>query len=360
MKTLINLIGGQTIPNLIAQKFVEPQKIVLVFSKGSVKQKENYKKISPEIDFQEIEIEPYDYDTIANITSQIVNNNATDEIILNFTGGTKIMSLASFSVFSNKKLLSIYIDSENGKIYKYKPGYTEIDDINIKITLEEYLKLNGHIYQISDEKKVNDSRKKYYEYLENNYNIEISRFLDTINKSFEANKQQFYKSQFPIVSGKLKYSWDNLRNVSIIELNGHEFAIEGKDSIKYLTGLWFEDLVFYKKFYGTIYYDEILRNIHLQDKRGKQDMIELDIVGLFKNNFHLFELKSGKPRKEALNNLTTIKEQLGTYTKLFLISYFGIEENSTIVERMQDLQITYYKYSDFVLENCFESININL
>lgn len=359
MKTLINLIGGQTIPNLIAQKFVQPHKIILVFTKGSVKQKENYKNISPEMTFQEIEIEPYDYDSITNITSQIVNNNS-DEIILNFTGGTKIMSLASFSVFDNKKLLSIYIDSENGKIYKYKSGLAEIEEMNIKITLEEYLKLNGHIYQISDDKKVIDSRKEYYEYLENNYNLDISKFLDEINQRFEANKHQFYHDQFPIESGSLKYSWDNLRKISIIELNGHKFTIAGKDSIKYLTGLWFEDLVFYKKFYGTKYYNEILRNIHLQDKRGKQNMIELDIVGLVKNNFHLFELKSGKPRREALNNLRTIKEQLGTYTKLFLISYFGLEENSTLVERMQDLQITYYKYSDFELANCFEHSNINL
>jgi len=56
MKTLINLISGQTIPNLIAQKFISPDKIILLYSKGSVKQKENFKSTYRNVQFEEYEI----------------------------------------------------------------------------------------------------------------------------------------------------------------------------------------------------------------------------------------------------------------------------------------------------------------
>ena len=124
--------------------------------------------------------------------------------------------------------------------------------------------------------------------------------------------------------------------------------------------MWFEDLVFNKKFSGNNIYEEIRRNVHIKDKRGRQDMIELDIIGLVKGNLHLFELKSGKPRREALNNLRTIKEQLGTYTKLFLISYFSLLDDDPLIERMKDLGIKCFNYHDFELAKCIEKSNINL
>lgn len=360
MKTLINLIGGQTIPNLIAQKYIKPQKIILLFSKGSEKQKNNYINAFNYIEFESIEINPFDYNDVVSNVKNIVKNNTDSELILNFTGGTKIMSLASFQVFKEKKLPSIYVDSENDKIYVYKDGLDYVEDMNINITAEEYLKLNGHVYHFNIQNEPDYSRKKYYEYLEENYTDKISRFLTAINEKFEENKKKFYKNNTRIEEESYKYLWDDNLQTSIITLNNHRFEIKGKDSIKYITGLWFEDLVYYKKFSGTNYYNEIIRNVHIQDKRSKQDMIELDVIGLFRNNLHLFEFKSGKPRREAINNLRTIKEQLGTYTKLFLISYFDLPENDPLIERMRDLGITFFKYSDFTLEKCFEKSNINL
>jgi hypothetical protein len=360
MKILVNLISGQTIPNLIAQKYIKPQKVILLFSKGSIKQRDSYKSVLNGIKFEEIEIEPFNYSNIYNEILNVLKNNIGNELILNFTCGTKVMSVASFQAFKNEKLLSIYVDSENGKIFKYNNDSQSTEDINIKITSDEYLKLNGHIYQINSEQEHDDSKKVFYEYMETNYNLSISEFLAGINEKYELNKKQFYINNTKLESNNYYYSWNNESQTSIIKINNQTFSIKGKDSIKYITGMWFEDLVYYKKFLGTKYYDEVIRNIHIQDKKGKQSMIELDIVGLYKNYFHLFELKSGKPRREALNNIRTIKEQLGTYTKLFLISYFDLPENDTLIDRMADLGIKYFKYSDFNLEECFDKSNVNL
>lgn len=360
MKILVNLIGGQTIPNLIAQKYIEPQKVISLYSSGSIKQRDNYKSILNGILSEEIEIDPFNYSNIYDTIINILENNIGFELILNFTGGTKVMSVASFQAFKDRKLLSIYVDSEKGRIFKYNSDSQIIEDIDIRISSDEYFKLNGHIYQINSRQDNDDSKKTFYEYMEMNYNLRISKFLASINERYEKNKKDFYINNTELKSNNYYYSWDNESQTSIIKFNNQKFSIKGKDSIKYITGLWFEDLVYYKKFYGTKYYDEVIRNIHIQDRKGKQNLIELDIVGLYKNYFYLFELKSGKPRREALNNIRTIKEQLGTYTKLFLISYFDLPENDTLIDRMSDLGIKYFKYSDFNLEDCFAKSNVNL
>jgi len=360
MVTLINLIGGQNIPNLIAQKFIIPQKIILLYSKGSIKQKEYYKSVVRDMNIEEREINAYNYYSIKNEIKNILIENKGGEFILNFTGGTKIMSLACFNVFKEMNYQSIYIDSENSKIYKFNNSELNVESMNIKITAEEYLKLNGHIYKIEVEKTIDDSKKAYYEFLENNFNPLIGKFLHEINDRYELNKQEFYNNNVALKNKNFKYKWDNNRRASIISINNDEFEIKGKDSIKYITGMWFEDLVYYKKFKHTSIYDEVIRNVHIKDRSGKQDMIELDIIALYQNNFHLFELKSSKPRRETLNNLRTIKEQLGTYTKLFLVSYFNLDENDPLVDRMQDLGIRFFNYFNFQIEKCIEPSNINL
>jgi hypothetical protein len=360
MKILINLIGGQTIPNLIAQKYIKPEKIYLLFSESSKKQKDNYKAILSKIQFDEAQIEPYNYDNIKKEIMDYIHTDSNNEFVLNFTGGTKIMSLASFDIFKELNKKAIYIDSENGKIYNYKDGKSHTESIDIKITSEEYLKLNGHVYKIPNEKNLDDAKKEYYEYLENNYSTKISSLLNEVNHTFERNKLEFYNNAKSIERCGNKYFWDNDAKSSIVELNEKVFNIKGKDSIKYITGLWFEDLVYYKKIDGTKIYNEVIRNVHIQDRHGKQDMIELDVIGLHNNILHLFEFKSGKPRREAINNLKTIKEQLGKYTKLFLISYFKLAKNDPLINRMHELDIIQYDYHSFKLENCIKQTNINL
>lgn len=360
MKILINLIGGQTIPNLIAYKYVNPDLVILLYSEDSARQKDYFIQTCNSSQAEEIQIPPYDYYEIKSILRNILKKYSKDELILNFTSGTKIMSIASFELFRENSFESIYIDSQNNKIYKYKGIDVKSIELNIPLTLEEYLKINGHTFKLSEEKEVDETKKEYFEYLEVNYNKNIAEFLAKINSSYETDKNKFYKEEYCLEEGNYKYFWNNEKKSSTIVLNDQKFEIFGKDSIKYITGLWFEDLVYYKKFYDSNLYDEILRNIHIQNSKTKQDMIELDIIGLYKNNFHLFELKSGKPKREALNNLKTVKEQLGRYTKVFLISYFDLDENDPLKDRMQDLGIEFFKYSDFSLNKCIKNINVNL
>jgi hypothetical protein len=360
MTTLINLIGGQTVPNLIAQKYINPDNILLLYTKGSIKQKDCYKSVSPHITFSECEIDPYNFDQIQKVISDFIDSNSSDNIILNFTGGTKIMSLASFEVFKKLNYPSIYVDSENGNIYNYYHNKCLTDKIDVKISTEEYLKLNNHIYKIDPPKNIEQSRVEYYEYLENNFTPNLLKFLSLINSTYKSNNKKSFSNNTIIQDGPFFYSWSQESSSSKIIIDNKEFIISGKDSMYYITGLWFEDLVYNKKFLNNNLYDEINRNIHIKDKAGKKDMIEIDIVALHKNNLHLFELKSGRVAREHLNNLRTIKEQLGTYTKLFIISFFELDDPNVLNDRMRDLNIQFFKYSDFSLDKCFGKININL
>ncbi|MEW6508812.1 MAG: hypothetical protein AB1432_13815 [Bacteroidota bacterium] len=84
MTTLINLIGGQTVPNLIAQKYINQDNILLLYTMDSIKQKDCYKSVSSHITFSECEIEPHNFYQIQKVISAFIDSNSSDNIILNF------------------------------------------------------------------------------------------------------------------------------------------------------------------------------------------------------------------------------------------------------------------------------------
>lgn len=359
MKTLVNLIGGQTVPNLIAYKWVKPDKVVLLFSENSVQQKNNFKQIISESVVEEREVKAFDFDSVKATSNQIISNN--DDVILNFTGGTKIMSTAAFLVFYQAERDAIYIDSENHRVLSFTENGMREDIHDIRITIEEYLKINGHEFEIGKVAGLDDGRKAYMDFMEDNHNVQLAKFLDAINQEFERDRKNFYRNEYAKEEGKYRYRWDNTEKKSIISINGNEFEITGKNSVKYINGMWFEDLAYERKFKSQTSFDEIKRNVHIKERKRKLDMIELDIVGIKGDTLYLFEFKSGKPRRETLNNLKTIKEQFGTYSKVFLITYFGIDENGDAInQRMEDLNIKFYKFSDLELNSVVSPRNPNL
>lgn len=62
--------------------------------------------------FQEIVIDPFDFEQIY----EILNETIKLEDIINVTGGTKIMAIAAFQVAMEKEIASLYVDTTNQRL----------------------------------------------------------------------------------------------------------------------------------------------------------------------------------------------------------------------------------------------------
>lgn len=139
--TLIQLIGGQSLPNLYTLVAFKPNILVNVYSKRTKKQEnclnQAMKDLSENLKIESIYLEdfPTSEETRAALTSycsKVENNDNT--IIINLTGGTKLMSIGAYLLAKEAGYPSVYLDTQS---HKFHDGGTSKDSV-----IEDILKGN--------------------------------------------------------------------------------------------------------------------------------------------------------------------------------------------------------------------------
>lgn len=131
--TLIQLIGGQSLPNLYTLVAFKPDILVNIYSKRTKKQEnclnQAMKDISEHLKIESIYLKdfPTTEETRAALTSYLASH-ASDQhrIIINLTGGTKLMSIGAYLVAKAAGYPSVYLDTQS---HKFHDGGTSKDSV---------------------------------------------------------------------------------------------------------------------------------------------------------------------------------------------------------------------------------------
>lgn len=123
MKTLINLIGVQPIPNILPPLYLKSQKNILLYTDTTEKAANRIKKILSDCELKKID--PYDLTMAINAIKSVINPD--EETIFNLTGATKIMSVAAYEVAKENKSKFVYLQSEGRRslLYTYSPDSSD-------------------------------------------------------------------------------------------------------------------------------------------------------------------------------------------------------------------------------------------
>lgn len=246
-KIIICLVGGQPVPNLLPIRHYQPDKAILVCSEYTCEVGERLVNVlKNETEASILNINPYD---IANIKECLEANLAgvthQAEIVVNVTGGTKIMFYAALLVAKDLNSKVVYLKSEKNKnlLYQYRYDGNELspkesDIIDETITIDDYLKV--HIGEYRPRSKI-----------PNDFEIAVEKAL---------------KPQVPEIKSNISFGTNT----------------------------------------------------------------EMDLVMRFGNQVGVAEATAGKPGKRKIEqlNLATNRETLGVYTKRFLITTQGVEQNN--------------------------------
>ena len=118
MKTLIQLVGQQAMPNLLAAIAVRPDRIVHLWTRKTRAASEQLRDackaagLGARIRFVELSESPGIEETRAAVSRAAAEDPGC---VVNFTGGTKPMSIGAYAAAAEKGLPSLYVDTDSGE-----------------------------------------------------------------------------------------------------------------------------------------------------------------------------------------------------------------------------------------------------
>lgn len=145
------LVGEQPVPNMLPIRHYRPNQVILVGSEKTKPVSEKLRKVlENEMNVSILPVDPYNIvDIKERLKEQLSNITYQAEIIVNVTGGTKIMSYAAIQVAQEFESKIVYLQSEKSqsKLYQYQFENSELlllgtEIIEEALTIDEYLRIH--------------------------------------------------------------------------------------------------------------------------------------------------------------------------------------------------------------------------
>jgi hypothetical protein len=339
---LISLISEQTIPNvLFIKQFDIVDKYIFITTERMENEengnRRNWILKACNIDDnkqQKIEVNAEDKINVEEKLSKF-NFSEFERIIVNITGGTKMMSIAAYEFFNKNypdaELWYKPIDKKDEYHICNKPNKTL--KINYNLTVKEYLEACG-IFEdrYSFKKPVFDESYciGFFQLYINNDNIR--KLVEKIRILFRANNAPYSKQMKKKDKIDLTLS-DDLSEI-LIELNKIKFPLQEdkiltKTKMEFLTGGWFEEYVYYKiKKKNNLSENSINLGVFLNPKPKDKERLkyfannDLDVVYVKNNEFYVIECKTDITEQGLFNETV--------YKMAALRKYFGLSVKSVL------------------------------
>lgn len=305
MKILVTIVGGNPIANygIIKHSLNNDKnhpdlpnfdKVALIYSNDTKGKAENFKNLLKEIEFIDIDIKDYarSVSDIEKIVKDTLKNYDIDFIHLNYTGGTKSMSIGAFLAVNDldiKEKVFSDIDMKEKKLYLKKGEiYPENGNIidNIKMQIDEILRLNSFDkfnYKTELSEFYNEKFAKFL--LDKCLNDEKNFYKDLWDKNFKELKKMNWKKS--LENAPIHFDINSLSNKKLEKLQ------------KFIKGLWLENYVFdfLNKNKKNIGFDNCVINLEIIKEKNTQT--EIDIAVNKGYDLYIFSCTTGYKKNDV-------------------------------------------------------------
>lgn len=266
---------------------------------------------------------------------QWLENHFDDDIVVNITGGTKLMSIAAYSIFGSYGFRCFYQDNESKHII-WLDNESIVSNIGHKLPLMLYLQ--SYQFTIDNKIELNQIPKVYKDFsrllheklsLPSQYE-DVARLITKINAQtakHKSNQDKISRFSFDVHEQKILAQ---LRDeFGLFDINGSMLTNFENDRA-FLNGGWLEVLVTdYLR--GTDFRDicqsvEISKSTQRQNTQTRQ---EIDVMAMKKDKLYIFECKTVKWKKasdasEAIYKLRALGDIGGLNTQPVFVSLYDL------------------------------------
>ena len=327
------LVSRQAMANVLPVFMYKPTDVVLFTTPEENLCANNLEELfsSKNIKVSRIDnLDAYDYIKFKEAVKTQLEKINSNDVVLNVTGGTKLMALAAYEAFAEKDKTIIYCDTEHQSIINLFPNYS-LTELRAELSIEEYLKAYG--FKITEYK---GSIKEYYfglfEFIDNenlmksfvNLNTNIRVRIGREETKFTVNSQD-HKFQF-------QKNYDNYI-LTYGSKPKHTLRIDFND---FKTGDWLEYYIYYK-----LKYKENLSpliGVKINNPDGVENEIDVMVIKDFR--LYIYSCKTGKKdnqfdlfQLETLRNITS-----GTFGKGIFVT--SNQHSEKFLKRARELSIS--------------------
>lgn len=342
---LVSLISDQTIPNVQLIKEFDYQIDKYLFITTSSMEKKGVRnsiiracKIDESKLLEQIEVDQFSFDDIENELDKI-DFEGYDRIVVNLTGGTKVMTLAAFDYFKEVGAEIYYVTGHEDELIKVSPGRTKKKEkIRSSVNVSEYLESYGFTITQTEESGIDTSYSKtFFDLFTNNKLDKYSNLINLLRTKFRS-KNSLKLSSIDGLEAFINEIDFPLKDRNKEKMNKYE--------VKYITGEWFEEYVANRVKEELNLTEEFIATglqITKKNRRGENVPNEMDVVFVFKNKIYVIECKTSvfydeeqadgtfKSKSiigETLYKSDSLKQGLGLFTNTFLFILDSISDNN--------------------------------
>ncbi|MEA2113991.1 MAG: DUF1887 family CARF protein [Thermodesulfobacteriota bacterium] len=324
---LVSLVSEQTIPNILFIKECNSIDIYLFLSSKIMEGKNKSHDIIQacnDVTDNNCTIITVQEDSLQDIERQLTKQsfNHSDNFIVNLTAGTKIMAIGTYDFFKNKNSKMIYIPIGKNEYHTLYPTSGEkktTKPIDYRIGVHDYL--TGYGITIKNPKKINktlclktESDQFFLFY------IECGK-----NELYSLNDLRKYRDKKKVSIGDLSHKSQEILIKCPVE-RFRKAEVLRKAEVKYLTGEWFEEYVYYLiKTSFNLNEKDIAIGVQIE-RGGVQN--EIDIMFTRENRLYVIECKTStydeNQNKNILNEtlykISALKKDFGLFVKPYLFT----------------------------------------
>jgi hypothetical protein len=258
-------------------------------------------------------VSAYGISEVQRIVAELLNGEPA-RFIVNFTGGTKCMSIGAYLAAQQVGCTALYVDTANEKlVWFYSNGEVGEEEFDLagRLTVRRYLQAYGkHVDEEWTQKCALSEQA-----------LAVGRILVRLWPDCADTLGVFHQK----INAKSIISRAEVDDKVAAVFKEHNFISETSGGWRatdqgqfFLTGGWLEAVV-YVLFLDSQYFDDVQAGLQLRGVRN-----ELDVVVVHKGQLAIIECKSGKLAGEAgqaaLNKLQAIRTGVGTFARTFFVS----------------------------------------
>lgn len=350
-KILINILSEQSMPNYLAIRELQPDKVIALTSKEYVYQVSIFKKLT-QVEHLLLKVDPYNLQQNQTLLKALLEEIRDDgEIVINYTGGTKVLVVSvilEVLLSYSQQLTLAYVNSKDNlleflTVDENKKTSPSQKEISTSVPLAVYV-------QLKNEKLLNTSNLIPANTAER-FELSSALFQDQELSGIFNNQKQFFekkgwekcpKMAFEAKTAKYSLKWD--QSEMQVSTRYKQFKYPHGDGGKYFAGIWLEEYVYYK-LRQTEYFDELLYSVKFD---YTSDVYKVKNRQVFKNEIDVVvgrgtktlfvECKAGNVTQDHVYKLKTLRDHyLGTFGQAILVTRF--KPGQHIIEKCNDANI---------------------